>query len=200
MAGKTKTRKPKVSRRRRAITLTKSIEKKHLDAFGTVTITQAGTLTLLTGVTSQGVQDTQRIGDSIIGRTLFVRFAYIGNSGSTYDNVRVIFFQDRQGYNAPTVLDVLEAFTVSSGFAPFSQYNHYLMSRFKILHDRTTTLREQSFHAFNFSISLKIMSKLEYVGASTFKNQVYMLLIGDNSNILTQPYCNYVSRFIYSDT
>lgn len=194
------------SRRKRSVRFKRSynrtvpkIEKKHFDTFGTVTIGQSGTINLLTGVTSQGVQDTQRIGDSIFARTLFLRLMVYRNQNSQFDNLRIVVVQDRQGYNAPIVLDVFEGGTVGSGYAPFSQYNHYLMSRFKILMDRSYSLSEDKNTAFVLNKTIRINSKCEYVGASTFRNQVYLIMLSDNSNLLQLPVCNFVARLIYSD-
>jgi len=174
-------------------------ENKHYDTFGTVTITQNGTLSLLSGVTSQGVQDVQRIGDSIYASSIFIKLSFITNPSASYDNIRIIFLKDLQGYNAPSVVDILEVGTLGSGFAPFSQYNHYLMSRFKIISDRIYNLNTGYKKSMALSKYVSVKSKIQFIGGSTFKNQIYMLLVGDNSNVLQLPICNFVARIIYND-
>lgn len=174
-------------------------ENKHYDTFGTVTITQNGTLSLLSGVLTQGPQDVQRIGDSIYASSVFIKMTLIANPTPLYDNIRVLFLKDLQGYNAPIVNDILEPGTIASGFAPFSQYNHFLMSRFKIIYDKIFTLNTGNNKSISISKYIPVKSKIQFIGGATFKNQIYMLLIGDNGNLLQLPICNFVSRIIYND-
>jgi len=173
------------------------VETKHYDRVNTVAVTQTGTLQLLSGVITQGVDDSQRIGDTIFARYLNLKLILL--LSSQRDNVRIIIFKDIQGYNSPTVSDVLEPGQTGSGYAPIAQYNHYFMSRFKILYDKTYRLNVGANQTVSINRWIPIRSNLHYVGGATFKNQIWMLLITDESNILQLPVCNYVTRLSYND-
>lgn len=174
-------------------------EFKHIDRFNTTTVTQTGSLDLLTGVTTQGTDDTQRIGDTIHAYSLMVRLAIIRNTASNYDNVRIMLVQDLQGTNAPIVTQILEPGFLGGGFAPFAPRNHYYLNRFRILFDRTVTLSLNMGVSKNFKHYMRINRRLEFIGASTFTGQVYLLVAGDNPNVLQLPIINWVTRLTYYD-
>lgn len=174
-------------------------EKKHYDRINTHSVISTGTLTLLSQVTTQGTDDNQRVGDSIFCTSIYLRMSLIRNTGSNYDNVRLIIFQDLMGYNSPVVNDLMEPIMMGGAYAPISQYNHYFMSRFRILWDKTVSLSLNTGVTRNLSKFIKVNRKLEYVGAATFKNQIYLLTIGDNNNALQLVTCNSVTRVIYTD-
>lgn len=174
-------------------------ETKHFDKRQTITINQSGSLQLLSDITSQGVDDTQRIGDQIYLKNLIIDMNFIGNPASSNDLIRYLIILDKQGYNAPTVTDIFEPAAIPSGFSPLSQYNHYYMSRFKILRSGYVRLDSTSYGSAHVKKNITIKVHSHYIGTSTFKNQVYLLLIGDQSNLLTLPICNYLCRFYYTD-
>lgn len=175
-------------------------EKKHYDRFNTHSIISTGTLTLLTSVTAQGTDDNQRIGDVIYCTSLYIHLNLIRNTSSNYDNIRLIIFQDKMGYNTPVVNDIMEPGTMGGAYAPLGQFNHYFMSRFRILWDKTVSLSLNMGVTKTLQKSIRVNSKIEYVGAATFKNQIYLLTIGDNNNALQLPQINSVTRIIYTDS
>jgi len=174
-------------------------ENKHFDVGLSQGSLNTGTLNLLTGI-GQGVDDTQRVGNTLHLRSLYLSVVAKQNTISTIDTVRILVVRDRQNYNVPSVIDILESGAVGGGLAPLAQYNHYYMSRFKILFDRTFTLTSGGAEAYTFKKWIPIFSDSHYIGASTvFKNQIYLLHISDNGNILSMPVINISARIIYQD-
>lgn len=176
------------------------IEKKQFDNYNNVTITQLGLLYNLTLATTQGSADGQRVGDSIFCKTMYLTYKIEYDPSKVVNqSLRVILFQDRMGYNSPTMTDVLEPIYINTAYAPLAQYNHAYMSRFKILHDRMYTLSPGGGQILHLKKRYKIDKKIEYIGTSTFKNQIWLLIIGDDTNVLSQPTVRWVSRMIYLD-
>lgn len=175
-------------------------ELKHYDYLAFTTPSNTGTLTLLSSITSQGAQDNQRIGDSVFITKLEMRYGVIRNANQSCQMTRLILVQDKMGYNTPSITDILEPGPFTFQYAPHAQYNHYFMSRFRILSDWIvrTTSSSDSANATGVK-KLKVNSKVEYVGAATFKNQIYLLAVSDESNVLALPQVNYMCRFYYTD-
>lgn len=173
-------------------------EVKHYDVFNSTNMGQTGAITLLSNVTTQGTGDNQRVGDNIFLTDMLIQGCIIKNPGSTYDHCRLLIVQDLQGYNTPAVSDVLESAYLGSGFAPFAPFNHYYSQRFRILKDSILNISTYK-DVVSFRWRLRIAAKTSFIGASTFKNQIYILLVSDEANILQLPYTNYVSRIWYTD-
>lgn len=174
-------------------------EVKHYDVFNTTNLSQTGLITLLSNITTQGVGDNQRIGDSVFLTDMLISGCIIRNPGSAYDHCRMIILQDLQGYNTPIVSDVLENAYLGSGFAPFAPFNHYYSRRFRILRDTLINISTYN-DVVSFRHRIKIGTKTSYIGGATFKNQIYILLISDEANVLQLPYMNYVSRIWFTDS
>lgn len=180
--------------------MSKMPENKHFDVNISQSITQAGTLNLLSQI-GQGVDDTQRIGNTLYLKSLFMNVSIVQNAGSTIDNVRLMVVVDRQGFNAPAVNSVLEPALLTSTLAPLSQYNHYYMSRYKVIYDRTLKLSTGFSETLIYKKYIPLKFASHYIGAATtFKNQVYLLHIGDNPNVLALPVLNVACRIIYTDS
>lgn len=176
------------------------LEKKHYDFYINFSPTQTGSLYLLSNVSTQGAQDTQRIGDSIYVRNLFFDIMIEQNALSNTDVVRIILFQDKMGVNAPPITDILEPISLSTAFATLAQYNHYFLSRYKLISDRRLHLSNNGNQIVAYKRNYKIMSKLEYVGGATYKNQIYCLIVASNGNVLALPNIHFYSRIMYTDS
>lgn len=194
-----KTKKPFRSYRRRFLRHNPMVEKKHIDRLASFNVTNLGTINVLTDVLNQGAGETQRIGDSIYALYLFLKLKVTLTTGSTYDNIRVIIVRDTMGVNAPVVTDILDGGQLGGGFAPLAQYNHFYLSRWRRLYDRVHKISDGGGQSLVIQRTIPIYSKLDFIGASTFKNQVYILLVSDESNILALPSCTYSTRLLYTD-
>ncbi|AJD07564.1 capsid protein [Sewage-associated circular DNA virus-34] len=195
---KKKSEKKFTSKRSINTMLSRLPETKYYDVYHTTTITQNGALDLLTGMTTLGTGEGQRVGSKVFVKYIQVNGLIMRNASSTIDNLRIIIFMDKQGMNTPAVTDIMEPAYLGSGFSPVGRINEYRIPRYKILYDKLTHVSTQK-DGFNFKANLRINMPVYYVSTSTFKNQVYILFLGDNGNVLTLPYCNYTARVSYTD-
>lgn len=181
-------------------TIARAPEMKHYDKVAFTTPPNTGSLILMSDITSQGVDDNERVGDSIFIVKLEFRYTVIRNTTSSIQNVRLILVQDKMGYNAPSITDIVESGPLSFGYAPHAPYNHYFMSRFRIIADWIVRTSSSSDSANATGVKkLKVNCKAEYVGGATFKNQIYLLAISDEANLAGLPLVNYVCRLYYTD-
>jgi len=195
---KTKSYKKRPSRYRYYRSVSKP-ENKHYDINLSQNVTSGGTVTLISNI-GQGVDDTQRIGNTLHLRSLYLNLLIKQTNTSVEDTVRVIVLRDRQNYNTPSINDILEPGVLSTGLASLAQYNHYYMSRFKIIYDKIFTITPGGGEVIRIKKWLPLFCDSHYIGASTvFKNQIYLVTVGDNTNILTLPTMNCSARIIYRD-
>lgn len=176
-------------------------EVKHFDNQNFVTILNTGNCFYnLSQITTQGTADGQRIGDKVVLKKCYVRYKIEYNPTSGINQtLRVMFLIDLQGFNTPSVNDVLDPFLLGTGYAPVAQYNHLYMTRFKVLKDTLISMSpgERTCYARFHKLPLNIIA--EYAGASTYKNQLLVLIVSDDSNILTAPTVRWQSRILYAD-
>jgi len=175
-------------------------ETKYFDQYQISTgVTAAGTITNISDIT-RGNEVTQRVGNQVSLKEIFFRVGMYIHASATQTAVRVIVLLDTMGTNAPVVADVLEAAFLGSVYSEVAPYYWDYRKRFKILHDKVTYLCKQgvSGHAEQFVCKLGVNS--QHIGASTtFKNQVYLLLCSNESNVLQLPVINIHSRLTYTD-
>jgi len=174
-------------------------ENKHYDVNLSQNVVTAGTLTLLSNI-GQGVDDTQRVGNTLHLRSLFLNILVKQNAVSLTDNVRIMIVRDKQNYNTPAISDILEPGVLGAGLAPLAHYNHYYMSRFKVLYDKIFSISTGGGESFHIKKWIPLFCDSHYIGASTvFKNQIYLVHVGDNTNVLALPTINTSARIIYQD-
>jgi len=190
----------KFIKRRWATSVARKPENKHFDVNISQSSATTGTLTLLSAV-GQGVDDTQRVGNTLYLRTLFLVTQIGLNLAATSQSIRLIILIDKQGYNAPSVGDVIEPALLGGGLAPISQYNHYYMSRFKILYDKTLKVSTGYGENLIWKRTIPLRVNSHYIGTSTtFKNQIYILHFSNETNNLQLPLLNASARIIYNDS
>lgn len=174
-------------------------EVKHFDFNGSQNALVAGFLTQLSDI-SQGTGDTQRIGLTTYLRSIFINMNMWLHPSATNLTLRYIFFIDKQGYNTPAVTDLLEPALLSSALAPLSQYNKNYMARFRILQDKMVNMNTAKTDVITIRKYLRLGVKAHYIGASTtFANQVYLCLVGSETNVLQLPTVNFATRITYAD-
>lgn len=175
------------------------IEKKQFDNYNYVTCTNTGNcLYNLTLATVQGVDDGQRVGDSIFCKSMYIKYK-VEFSTSVNQTVRVILFIDTMGYNSPVITDLFEPVPLSTAYAPLAQYNHKYMSRFRILHDKLYSMSPAQRTNLSKSLRLTVNKKVEFIGNVTFKNQIWIAIVSDDGNLLSAPTARWYSRMIYLD-
>lgn len=151
---------------------------------------------------SQGDAIDERVGNSILSKALLIKYAWRGNFASEqYNHVRFMVFMDTMNTGTiPTVADVLNS--IGSSNAPNSHLTRInaMQFRFKILHDEAYILCQYGESAKTKSVYIKLDQHLKYTGTSGTdegKNQIYVLVIGDNNTNL--PNISYISKLKYYD-
>lgn len=181
--------------------ISRPVEVKYFDQYQISTSVPAtGTLTNISDIT-RGDEVTQRIGNQVLLKEIQFRVGMYLNANATQTALRIIVLQDTFGTNAPAVSDVLETAFLGSYYSEVAPYYWDYRKRFRILKDEVTYLCKQSGKsgvAKQFTIKLGFNS--QHIGASTtFKNQVYLLLVSNESNALNLPVINIHSRLLYTD-
>lgn len=173
------------------------IEVKYYDTTVTQYATQGGTLTGL-DYPSQGITSANRIGDSISVRSLECRYTANLTGASTRDTVRMVLLVDQQGFNTPVPADIIQPAGLGTAFAPLVPFNYVYRQRFKILHEDVFSLTT-AFSTYTNRIILSLNFATTFVGASTFMNQIYWLILSDEGNPAQYPLINSAFRVSYTD-
>lgn len=179
----------------------KPVEIKYFDQYQISTsVTAAGTITNISDIT-RGNDVTQRIGNQVTLKEIQFRVGMYINANATQTALRIVVIQDTFGTNAPSVSDVLETAFLGSYYSEIAPIYWDYRKRFRILKDDVTYLCKSantSGVAKQFTVKLGFNS--QHIGSSTtFKNQVYLLLVSNESNALNLPVINIHSRLLFTD-
>lgn len=162
---------------------------------GSVNVTNVGTVVLLNGIAT-GDLETTRDGNSILLKSILLRYSitrHINNHGETW---RVMLVQDRQSNGvAPAVTDILET------AHPLSPLNDKNTNRFNILHSRMGTFTSSREDSTTDQFK-KLDFHTKYIGADATQSSVgynglYILYVG--SHATEYPTINYRTRIRYID-
>jgi len=179
----------------------KPVEIKYFDQYQISTsVTAAGTITNISDIT-RGNDVTQRIGNQVTLKEIEFRVGMYINANATQTALRIVVIQDTFGTNAPSVSDILETAFLGSYYSEVAPIYWDYRKRFRILKDDVTYLCKSantSGVAKHFTVKLGFNS--QHIGSSTtFKNQVYLLLVSNESNALNLPVINIHSRLLFTD-
>jgi len=178
----------------------KKVESKYFDQITSASVTTAGNIINISDIT-RGSEVTQRVGNQVFLKYIDFSFAYYLNTNTDQAMIRAIILVDTMGVNAPVVSDVLDSGLVGSGYTNIAHYNWDLRKRFIIKKDMTVNLCKNSevfSRVVKFRVPLNIASY--NIGASTtYKNQVYILFIGTESNTLNLSTFQFTSRLVFTD-
>lgn len=160
----------------------------------------AGNIYNISDIT-RGTEVTQRVGNEVLLKSVKVRMSFSINPNVDKAMIRYIYLLDTMGANAPVVTDVLEAGLVGSTYTDIAPYYWDYRKRFRILRDEVVAMNKYSSNAYShreFELSLNVKSY--NIGASTtFKNHLYLLLIGSETNVLNISNVQYHTRVIFTD-
>jgi len=175
-------------------------EFKYFDQVVGVSPTQSGTITNISDIT-RGDQVTQRIGNEVMLKNIELRIACNINPNVELAYLRYIILVDKMGYNAPVVGDVLETSFVGTGYTHVIPYQWDYRKRFNVRHDEVIALvKNGPGAAFSKRLLIPLNFKSYNIGsATTFKNQVYILIIGQEANVLDLSTFTYYSRITFTD-
>ena len=104
------------------------------------------------------------------------------------------------GYNAPVASDVLETALLGTVYTDVSPYFWDHHKWFTILSDEVLSLTKggpNEYVARHFS-QLNVHS-YDIGAATTFKNQIYILIVGAETNVLNLSTFQYNSRLVFTD-
>lgn len=171
-------------------------EKHYFDLTASGNIDTTGSVTLLTGV-AQGDDVNNRQGNSVLGKTIYLRLITTRVAANTnpVNFGRVIIFKDMENTGTdPTIADVLQSATV------ISPLNVDHVARYQILADRVLPLSLNGNEGSQHKFYLRVNDHVKYTGsgaAAIYKNQIYMIIIGDQAT--NAPSWSCASRFGFYD-
>lgn len=150
---------------------------------------------------TRGDQVTQRIGNQVTLKKIDFRASFSINTNVDKAMIRYLLLVDKQGYNAPSVTDVLQSGLVGTTYTDISPYEWDYRRRFKVLHDEVVAMNKNGSNGYTFrQLSVKLNLESTYIGASTtFTNQIYLIVIGSETNILDISNFQYHSRIEFTD-
>lgn len=178
-----------------------NIEEKILQSSATAApFDTAGALIPISRI-AQGLDYTNRIGDSIKLQSIEVRARIFQNTSATTTVFRVLLVRDLDGYGTlPTVGNIMDI-TGSAG-APLSQMNWLNRKRFSVLYDEQGVLSTNGDRGDSISFKFAHEGHILYLGttaaaASDGKGSLYLLFISDEST--NTPTYAYQSRIVFTD-
>lgn len=176
------------------------VEHKYFDQSLALGAVLAGNIYCISDIT-RGDDVTQRIGNEVMLQELEMRVSTSINTVVSKAMIRFILVVDLQGYNAPVVTDILESGLVGTAYTDVCPYYWEYRRRFKILHDEVIPMNLNGSNGYSHRFFKKKLGiRANYIGAATtFKNQVYLLVIGSEANVLAISSFQYHSRITFSD-
>jgi len=152
---------------------------------------------------TQGVGVSQRTGDTIFQKELFINYSLSAINNDVFSSARIIVFKWVPNSNLllPIVTDILQTASLTS------MYNWQLSNQYFILYDcfhslagNLTTPASSGNQAFLGKIAIKGPKRCEFAPATALSsNQIYVLVISDSS-LTPFPIWNGVLRLTYSET
>lgn len=180
--------------------MNKAPEEKYFDQIQAFNPITAGNMVCISDIT-RGVEVTQRVGNEVYLKHLEVRLSAYLNSSTTRASIRYIFFVDTMGVNQPSPPDLLDNGLLGTAYTDISPYNWDYRKRFRIKRDKVLSLTRGGPNEYlqeSFTIPLNI--KGYNIGAgTTFKNAVYIFIVGSETNVLNLSTFQYGIRLHYTD-
>lgn len=149
----------------------------------------------------QGLDFTNRVGDSIKMQHIEVRGRIYKNATATQSLYRILLIRDLDGYGTtPNVGDIMEG--VGTVSAPLTQLDFLNRKRFSVLYDELGTLNSTGDSTTVFEISMPHGGHILYLGttaaaASNGKGSLYLLFLSDEGT--NTPTFGFSSRIVFTD-
>ncbi len=175
-----------------------NVETKFFDVNSSVSADSSGTVISLSTL-AQGLDVSNRIGDSIKLQDIFVNLFYTIGTTATKTVLRAVVFRDLDGYGtSPTVANVL---TGGVYLAPPQFLNK---DRFSILYDEFVTMQSVNDTDGVTIFHMPHEGHIKYfnttaASTSNGKGSLYLLLISNESAGTNSPTVNYSTRITYTD-
>lgn len=178
----------------------KQVEPKYFDQTIANNPTTSGTIANISDIT-RGNDVTQRVGNVVFLKTIEFRISASLNTNVTKAAIRYIVLVDKMGYNAPVPSDILETALLGTVYTDISPYVWDYRKRFTVLKDEVLSLTKGGPNEYvtrRFTLRLGFNS-YNIGAATTFKNQVYILIVGAETNVLNLSTFQYNSRIVFTD-
>lgn len=149
------------------------------------------------GAVAQGVNDGQRIGNSLYARGIYMNLA-LQNANATleyYNNVRCIVFQPRKGMATniqPSSTATFVQSVLSGQVSSITQWAGFVdTDRFQVLYDKTWYIPSVPQDGASTSTQpttrfirkfIKVNRKMQWDDSGIINNDVYMILLSDSSS------------------
>lgn len=176
-----------------------NVETKYFDQYSAGSLPVTGIIPCLTDIT-RGTDVIQRIGNQVTLKHMRFQLTTTIHPNGINAYMRVLLVLDKQGYNTPTIADVLEPLGLSSPFTAIIPTRWDYRKRFKILFDEKILLTQAAFTAGATEVRLPLNIVSQNIGASTtFTNQIYLILLTTEQNVLALPGYYFWSRVEFTD-
>lgn len=146
-----------------------------------------------------GVTDNDRIGDTIQGRSIHVKFNLFMQPLVNLALVRVIFFVWKQSYQlaAPNGPDMFDSVNIQSF------YNRETSDYFTILHDKIINLQQGVSMQQQVNFHRKMFNKMQWDSGTVLNgpttNHIWMLIFSDQSAAINVQMTNFESKLYFVD-
>jgi hypothetical protein len=150
---------------------------------------------------AQGLDFTNRVGDSIKLQNVQFNFRIYKNAAATSSIVRIILFRDNDCQGAtPTTGDVLQ--NVGAASAPLNPRDFLNRKRFAILYDRLATVNNTGDSSFTVSYETPHEGHILFLGttasaASQGKGSMFVLVVSDEA--VNTPSIAFFTRLVFTD-
>lgn len=180
--------------------ISQPVEHKYFDQSLQIGAVVAGNIYNISDIT-RGDQVTQRIGNQVTLKSIDFRASFSINSLVDKAMIRFLIVHDKQGMNAPVVTDILQSGLVGTSYSDICPYEWDYRKRFRILKDEVVPLNKNGSNGYSFRhYKLKLGITSQHIGAATtFQNQIYLIVIGSETNVLAISSFQYHSRIEFTD-
>lgn len=175
-------------------------EIKHLDAYigSPSTVDYSGSLVSITGLSAQGVQQSQHIAQSITLKSMNIKFTISQPNAGKISTVRVIILRDKE--NNLVASDILDS--LGAAYSPLAPYNRDYRAWYEVYYDKLfqlTTGTDSGSQIQDVHINLKDHVQ-EFSGTSNtvLSNEIKMLVVS-NEVTTNLPTYFYFARCYYTD-
>jgi hypothetical protein len=179
-----------------------NIEEKIIQSNFNNSVNQSGVVWSLSS-SAQGLDYTNRIGDSIKLQRIQIMAKFVMNTASTGTALRFILIRDlwQQGAGTPSVADLLGT-SVGTPFAPLQPKIWLTRDRYAVIQDELIALAQSGDDCIAMNIDIPHEGHVKYVGTtsgptSNGPGSLYIILVSDeNTNV---PVASACCRITYTD-
>lgn len=177
----------------------RGVETKYFDQYSAGSLAPTGFLAVISDIT-RGNDVTQRIGNQVLFKRLNFKLTCNIHPNAINAYVRAMIVLDKQGFNAPTIAEIIEPITLSSPYVATAPVYWDYRKRFRVIADKKVVLTQAAITANEISFDLPLNIISQNIGAATtFTNQLYVLLLSTEQNILALPGFYWYSRLEFTD-